>query len=456
MFQHTINFSLYFLLSLLTMGYTSGQGSLILDKVIVKVGNEYIMYSEVQELYAYARTQNPNYDESLQCAIIEQLMSKKLMLDQARLDSVEVSLVEIELELDKRMDYILRQMGGDEERFVSYYGKSIEEQKESMREPISDDMIQQRIQNSLFKDVAITPKEVVAFYKSIPEDSIPYLNAEVELGEINLKPIISKESKDAALEKIQTIKTRIVEGGEKFEELASIFSDDEGSARNGGELGWGKRGSYVPEFEAELYSLEPNEVSNIVETEFGYHLIQLLERRGNNVRARHILIKPEIKDSDIAKTKHLLDSIKMLIENDSISFEIAVRRYSNDKALSYNNGGRLTNPKTGDSFWETSELPYQIYFAIESLKEQELTEPLEFDNERGEKEYKIIRLLSKTRPHRASLETDFSRIKEFAKESKKNSHFNKWMDKKVASTFIEIIPQFSLCHNLDKYLVAKN
>lgn len=428
------------------------QKNLILDKVIAKVGSEFIMYSEVQELYAYAKAQNPGYDENLQCAIIEQLIAKKLMLDQARLDSIVISDVEIELELDKRMSYILSQMGGDEERFISYYGKSVEQQKESMREPLKDDLMQQRIQNTLFKDVEITPKEIVEFFKLIPEDSIPYLNAEVELGEITMKTIISQESKDAAKEKLQKILKRIIEG-EKFEELASLYSDDEGSGRAGGDLGWGKRGSYVPEFEAAIYNLEPGEISDIVETEFGFHIIQLIERRGNVVRGRHILIKPEILQSDIEKTKNLLDSIKMLIDSDSLNFEVAVRRYSNDQALSYNNGGRLTNPNTGDSFWETSELPYQIYFAIESLNEGELTSALEFDGQRGEKEYKIIKLISKTRPHRASLETDFSRIKEYAKENKKNSFFNTWMDQKVRSTFIEIIPQFNVCQNLSKYLL---
>ncbi len=428
---------------------------MILDKIVGHVGSEYILYSEVQELYSYAKAQNADYGEEVQCDIIAQLISKGLLLDQAKLDSIEISNVELEVELERRVDYILQQMGGDEERFYAYYNKTPLEQKEIMREPLREDMIQQRIQGTLISDVTITPKEVVEFFENIPEDSIPYLNAEVELGEISMKTIISQENKDAAKEKLEKIRSRIINDGESFAELASIFSDDIGSARQGGDLGWAKRGSYVPEFEATAYNLEEGEVSELVETQFGYHIIELLGRRGNNINVRHILVKPEVTQEDIDHTYSYMDSIIQGLQTDSVSFELAVKLYSDKEAQSYNNAGRMINPKSGDTFWETGDLPYQIYFAIESLEVGDVSEILEFE-ERGEKIYKIIKLLSKTKPHKASLETDYAKIQEFAKESKKNEYFNNWVENKIKSTRIKLIDEYKTCPNLQVFLENEN
>lgn len=423
---------------------------LILNKIVATVGSEYIMYSEVQELYSYAKAQNADYGKNVQCEIMDQLIGKALLLDQAKLDSIEISNIELEVELDRRIEYILQQMGGDEDRFFEYYNKTPLEQKEAMRQPLREDLIQQRIQGTLIRDVTITPKEVVAFFEQIPVDSLPFLNAEVELGEITMSTIISDENKMKAREKLEKIKKRIVEDGEKFEELASIFSDDPGSARMGGDLGWAKRGSYVAEFEAAAYNLEEGEISDIVETQFGYHLLQLMGRRGNTINVRHILIKPEVTDEDIERTKSVIDSIIVAVAEDSVSFDFAVRLYSDKEAQSYNNAGRMINPESGDTFWETGQLPYQIYFAIESLEVGDMTEILEFE-ERGEKVFKVIQLQSKSKPHRASLETDYSKIEQFAKESKKNVYFNSWMDEKIQTTHLYIIDQYKNCPNLDKY-----
>ncbi len=424
--------------------------SLILDKIIAQVGSENILYSEVQELYSYAKAQNAEYGADVQCQIMEQLISKSLLLDQAKLDSIEISSVEIEVELQRRIDYILAQMGGSEERFVSYYGKTPLEQKEVMRGPLREDLIQQRIQGQLIQDVTITPKEVVAYFEKIPQDSLPFLNAEVEIGEIIMKTMISEKNKEAARTKLEKIKTRITVEGESFEELASIFSDDLGSARSGGDLGWQKRGTFVPEFEATAYNLEIGEISDIVETQFGYHMLELLGRRGNTINVRHILVKPEVTEEDITRTMTFLDSIATGIRTDSLPFEIAVRLYSNDESQSYNNAGRLNNEKTGDTFWETADLPYQIYFAIENLEVGDVSEVLEFE-ERGEKVFKIIQLQSKSKPHKASLQTDYSKIQSFAKESKKNEYFNSWVEEKINNTLITVIDEFKVCPNLVKY-----
>ena len=433
----------------------SAQQALILDKIIARVGSENILYSEVQELFSYAKSQSTDYTDDIQCDIMDQLIGKALLLDQAKLDSIVINEIEVEVELQRRIDFILGQMQGNEELFHNTYGKTPIEQKEVMREPLREDLIQQRIQGQLIQDVTITPKEVVAYFESIPSDSLPYLNAEVELGEIISKTMISDKNKEAAQAKLQKIRDRIINDGEDFAELASIFSDDPGSAQRGGDLGWQKRGTFVPEFEAAAYNLSDQEISDIVETPFGYHMLQLLGRRGNSINLRHILIKPEVTQEDIDRTKNHLDSIAQLISTDSLSFEIAVRRHSDDESQSYNNAGRLNNDKTGDTFWETADLPYQIYFAIEELEPGDVSEVLEFE-QRGDKIYKIIQLQSKTKPHKASLETDYSKIQNFAKKSKKNEYFNNWIEQKIDDTLITIVDDFRSCPNLMRYYEEDN
>ena len=423
-----------------------GQG-LILEKVVAKVGSEDVFYSDVQELYGYALAQNPGYGPEIQCDIIEQLITKKLLVDQAKIDSIYISDIELDAELDRRIDYILQQMGGDEEFFRTQYGKTPLEQKEIMREPMEEQMIEQRIQASLIRDVDISPKEVIEFFDGIPTDSLPFLPAEVELGEISIKTRISDKVKQAAYEKLDKVRIRIIDDGEGFEDLASVFSDDTGSAKQGGNLGWAKRGTYVPEFEAAAFSLEPGEISEIIETKFGYHLLELMDRRGNNIKVRHILVKPEIAQEDVQDTYAHLDSVKMLLESDSVTFEVAVKRFGDDEVQSYSNAGRMINPNTGDTFWETGQLPYQIYFAIEGLEIGDISEVIEIE-ERGEPTYKLVQLQTKTRPHRASLDTDFTKIKQFAIQSKKSEFFDAWMKKKVVDTYIEILPQYLSCPNL--------
>ncbi len=425
---------------------------LILEKVIARVSGEYIFYSEVQELYGYALAQNPEYEPSLQCDILEQLIVKKLLIDQAEIDSIVVSSIEVEAQVQQRIDYILSQMGGDEDRFFQYYGQTVQEKTVEMRDPLEEELIQERIQRQLISEVDITPKEVVAFFKKIPVDSLPFLPAEVELGEITTKTRISDKIKKKAYDKIEKVRNRIVNDGESFEDLASIFSDDPGSARNGGDLGWAKRGSYVPEFEAAGYGLVKGEVSEIIETPFGYHFLELIDRRGNNIHLRHILVKAEITPEDIADTKSFLDSIKNLIEIDSLPFVLAVKLHSNEDAQSYSNGGRMSNPESGDTFWETGQLPYQIYFAIENLDVDDMSDIIELE-EREEKVFKIVQLQNKSKPHRASLETDFAKIKQFAKESKKNEYFNNWMDMKIKNTSVKINSDYKNCPNIQAKFV---
>ena len=422
----------------------------VLEKVIAKVGSEFILLSELEEQFAYVSQQNPGLPAEARCALLENLMVNKLLVNQSRLDSVEISEAQLEQQLDARMSQIIQQMGNDEAMFQEVYGMGMQEAKVRMKEDMKSQMLAESMQSQITSEISITPSEVVEFYKAIPVDSLPNFNAEVEVSEIVYIPRANEVQKAIAKNKLIDIKKRIDEG-ESFEELASIFSDDLGSGRVGGDLGWASRGSYVAEFEAAAYSLEANEFSPLVETQFGYHLIQLLERRGNSVHLRHILIKPEIVQSDFDQAVAFLDSVRTVIISDSLNFNKMVKEFSDKESQSYNNAGRITNALTGNTFFEMSELDFDVFFAIDTIGVGDITRPIKFKDPRGDLIYKVIQLSSKTLPHTANLEQDYSKIQTAAKESKKNIYLNEWIEEKIGTTFISVDDNFETCPTIDMW-----
>lgn len=450
----------YLLISVLfVISYAQGFGQLqskVIDKVVAKVGGEYILLSDVEKQYAYLKQSNPSADPGTKCEVLESIIAQKIMVNQAKLDSIEVGAEEVEAQLEFRIENILGQMGNNEEFFEDYYGQTVNEVKEWMRDDLRNQILSERMQSQIINSVIIRPEEVRAFYESIPKDSIPLLNAEVELAEIVIKPEASQESKDASYEKLLGLRQQIVNDSVDFAELATRFSDDLGSGAKGGDLGWTKRGSFVPEFEAVAYNLEVGEISEIVESQFGYHLIQLMDRRGNLIKTRHILITPEVTNADLERTKAFLDSIGTMIAEDSISFSAAVKKYSNDKVESYNNNGRMTNPTSNTTFYSTNDLPPEIYFAIEELEVGDISAPIEFQDRRGEAMYRIVMLESKTKPHIANLKQDYSRLKTFAIESKKNEYFNEWIVSKLNNTYMEVDENYRDCENVSSWLKTQD
>lgn len=423
----------------------TAQNEQTIEKVIAKVGGEYILYSELMGAYQYQKQQDPTLSEEALCPILEQMISQRILINQAKLDSIVVSDGEIENQLDARITNILGMMGNDEERFVEYYGKSVVAVKEDFREDIKQQILAEKIQRDLINEVDVTPIEVKEFYNGIPTDSLPYLASEVEISEIIIKPEVNPEEAKISKDLLMEIKQKILSGEETFEDMARKYSSDPGSGANGGDLGWSKRGSFVTEFEAAAYDLDINEISDMVETQYGYHILKLIDRRGNQLNLKHILIKPEITDADMDITKNKLDSIRTLLLSDSLDFVSAVRLHSDKETQSYNNIGRMSNPSTGDTFFETGDLPPEIYFAIEDLEVDGVSEPLEFKTPRGETHFRIIKLMSQTKPHRASLEQDYSRIRRYARESRRNVHYNKWMQERIQETFIVLDEDFSDC-----------
>jgi peptidyl-prolyl cis-trans isomerase SurA len=371
--------------------------------------------------------------------MMDQLILNNLLLNQAKLDSIEISDGEVQQELDTRVDQILRQMNGDVNQFESYYGQTMGEVKESFRDDLKNKKLVDKMRAKITADISVTPSEVQAFFALIPKDSLPYFNSEVELGEIVYQPKPNPVQKQIALDKLTDIRKRIVEGKEDFAKLAEKYSDDPGSGRAGGDLGWAKRGTFVPAFEAAAYKLEPDQITAVTETEFGYHIIQLIERRGNTIHARHILLKPKVTEEDLTASKAKLDSVRTKIIDKKLAFSKAVKDYSDKNAQSYHNDGRMVNPASGNGIFEVADLDPTVYFATEELKVGEISKPIELASPgSGETQYKLIKLLARTDPHKANLRQDYNKIQTAALDQKKNTYTSKWFLDKVGHTYMSI------------------
>jgi len=424
----------------------------VIDKVIGVLGDEIILLSELEKQVAYlAQQQKTALPPNAKCLMLDNILTEKLLVHQAKVDSIEVSEDEVNTQIDARIDRILGMMGNSVTQFIDYYGQTPAEMKDFMADDMKNQLLSERMRQLLFVDATIRPSEVIAFYDKIPKDSIPFFNSEVEYSELVYKPVVNQAAKDEAYVKLSKIRKDIIDKKVTFEEMAKAHSDDLGSGKQGGELGWQKRGTFVTEFEAAAYNLSDNEISQIVETQFGYHIIQLLGRRGNLIHARHILIKPVFSESDYTTAIAKLDSIRDDILAKKITFEEAVRKYSDKEQQSYSNGGRVMNQYTGNTLFEISDLDFNVYFALDSLEPSDISKPVEFLTEAGEKFYRLLRLNTRTEPHRATLKTDYSKIQQAALNTKKSEIIADWVKDKVGSVYVRLDPNFRDCPEMKKW-----
>ena len=425
----------------------------LMDKVVARVGDEYVLLSEVEEQYASAKEQRQNLPANYKCMVVDQILVNKLLVNQAKIDSLYPKEEEVETQLNSRFERILEYMNGNVEQFVAYYGQSPEAMKETMRDDMKDQLMSEKMRTKILSDVSVTPSEVRKFFKEIPKDSLPYFNQEVEISEIILKPKANDVQKKLAKDKLADIRAQIVSGKMSFEDMAKKFSEDPGSGREGGDLGWAKRGKFVPEFEATAYKLDAGQLSEVFESDFGFHILQLIERRGNSIHTRHILVKAQITDEDVALAKHTLDSVRTAIVKDSLTFSKAVKDFGDKSTQSFHADGRVTNPSSGNNTFETRDLDPDTYFAIDSMKVNSICKPIEISLPTGEKYYRIIKLLLKTSPHKANLLTDYNKISSATLDQKKSTALVKWIERKAQSTFIQIDPLYRDCLNLEKWKI---
>ncbi|MCF8299020.1 MAG: peptidylprolyl isomerase [Saprospiraceae bacterium] len=408
---------------------------IVIDKVIAVVGAQIILYSDIETQYQQLKMQGYSPSKTLRCEILEELLFQKLMLNQAEVDSVEITDEQVESEMDRRLRYFISQIGS-EQKLEEYYDKTIVEIKAEMRELIRDQIMVEKIQATITDGIKVTPTEVKNFFNKIPKDSLPMISSEMEIAQIVNQPIISQEEKLALKDKLNKLRERILKG-EKFSVLARLYSEDPGSASKGGEVGMFGRGAMQPEFEAAAFNLKTiDEVSPIIETKFGYHILQLIERRGDYINVKHILLQPKASPMALLKSKNFLDSISALIYNNTYTFEEAVAKFSTDPGR--NNGGLLMNPMTGTATHSPDELEPNVFFTVDKLKVGEMSKPVIMKTEDGLQAYRILSLKSRTKPHIANLKDDYNKIQEEALNQKKNEAIQKWISKKALDTYVEI------------------
>lgn len=436
---------------LVSVSASAQNDTMLVDKIVAQIGDNIILYSDVELQYQQMKLEQ-DIPPEFRCELLNQMLQSKLMLEQATLDSLEVTDDEIEQELNRRIDYFVG-MIGSEEQLEAYYGKSILQIKNEFRSDIREQLLAQKMQNEIVGDIEVTPNEVVQFYNSIPKDSLPYFNAEVEVGQIVIYPKVSKTQRSLAISKAEGLKERL-DNGEDFCILARIYSDDPGTANDCGDLGFVGRGQLVPEFEAVAFRLKEGETSDIVETKYGYHIIQMIEKKGNRVHVRHILVQPRITDADLDDAKQKLDSIRNLLVNDSMSFETAVGKFSEDETTKHQ-GGMLSNQQTGQPYFEISQLDKTLYFAIEGLSPGDYSDPVLFSDYADKQAYRIVLLKSQSKPHAANLDDDYYRIKAAALNQKHDNIIQAWIKEKIPETYIFVDDSYRDCGSMKKWFTTE-
>jgi len=422
----------------------------IIDRVVAVVGDFTILQSDIEQQYLQYRAQGQTVPD-MKCLIFQQFLEEKLLLNQAKIDSVVVSESNVEAQLDQRLQVFINQIGSPEE-LEAYFNKTILQIKDDFREMIRNQMLTNEIQRGITDNVKITPSEVKAFFNSIPKDSIPSIDAQVELEQIVVYPKLDEGAIYEVREKLLDLRKRITEG-ESFETLAILYSAD-GSASNGGEIGYMGKGELDPEYAKVAFSLKKGQVSKIVESQFGYHLIQLIDRKDDRVNTRHILMNPRITAEARKKATARLDSILLLVRSDTLSFGMAARMYSEDKNTSLSKG-LVVNPYNNSSLFEMKQLDAKDYLVVRDMKVGEISNPYETVDENGKTLYKTVRLKSKTDPHKANLRQDYTLLQNMALADKKQKVVEAWIHEKQSETYIHIDKSLQDCDFLKKGWLAE-
>jgi peptidyl-prolyl cis-trans isomerase SurA len=425
----------------------------VVDKVAAVVGSSIILQSDVESTYAQYIYQGANVTPAIKCQILQNLVTQKLLAQQAVIDSVSVKDDEVDNEVDRRMRSMIQRAGG-RDRLEQGLGRSVLQYKDELRPDIKESMIAQRMQQKITEKVNVTPQDVKLFYEKIPKDSLPTYNKEVEVGEIVINPVLTKEEKEEYRQKVEALRVRI-KAGEDFGKLARLYSQDVQSAVEGGDLGFQDRNTFVKEFTAMAFKLKAGEVSPVFETEYGFHVLQVIERRGEQVHVRHILIMPAVTQASLDRAKLRADSIFTLINATAkIDFSTAAAIYSDDKETKFNGGMMLNaeNVQTRTTHIPTDKLDPQIALIVDTMKVGSIAKPALFTAQDGKKNYKMLYLKSVTDAHKANLAQDFPKLKDITNEDKTNRAVSQWFEKKRKSTFIRIDPEYQSCPQLKTWI----
>ncbi len=432
-------------LSIFGFQFSTAYAQGVIDEVIWVVGDEAILRSEVEDERLRAQYEGQQIKGDPYCVIPEQMAIQKLFLHQAELDSVEANESTVSHQVDMRMNYYISQIGS-KEKMEEYFRKPSSEIREEMMTMVRNQMIIQQMQQKLTSSIKPTPAEIRRFYNELPADSIPMMPAQVEVQILSFEPPVPVEETERIKQRLREFTERIQNGSADFSMLARLYSEDTESAKKGGELGFVGKGQLVPEFAEVAFNLnDPKRVSRVVQTEYGYHIIQLIEKKGDRINCRHILLRPRISATDKVNALERLDSIRQLILNDSLIFEQAVLRFSQDKNTVMN-AGLMINPNTGSSKFEYQELAPEIAKQIYSMNEGDVSQPfVMMDMQKNREVCAIVLLKKKTDVHRANLTDDFQTIKSMLEARKGQELLHDWILQKQKTTFVQISPEWQGC-----------
>ena len=435
---------------LLTTGLSAQKykGGLV-DKTVAVVGNEVILVSDIESEVQQMQAQGRSSDRDMRCNLLENMMESKIFLMQARIDSLSVNYDMVDGELSNRIDQFRTYLGGDEE-LEKYFGKPLYKLRQEWRQMFEDQSLIQEEQRQIAGNIPeVTPYDVQHFLDTVATDDLPVVPIKYQLSQICVYP--DREAAALAVkERLLSLRERII-NGEKFATLARIYSEDPGSSRRGGELGMASKSIFWPAFSDAAMALRPGTISQIVETPDGFHIIEVIEKKGDMFNARHILIKPQYTNEDREKAFGRLDSLKTRIQDKEMTFELAARFFSEDPATR-TNGGQMADPSTGSSYFDIDQLKPADYAAIKDLKVGEISEPVESQDNEGYQQgrsgnlvYKIIRVDKIIPAHTATFENDYTQILEKVQQNKQMEAVNKFLEEKIKSTYIVIDPLFSEC-----------
>ena len=420
----------------------------VIDEVVWVVGDEAILKSDVESERLNAQYEGRKFDGDPYCIIPEQLAVQKLFLHQAAIDSIEVSEQEVIGQVERRTNWLIEQVGGSKEKLEEYYNKTSTQIREMLRENIRDGLTVQKMQQHIVGEIKITPAEVRRYFKDLPQDSIPFVPTQVEVQIVTLEPKIPLEEVERVKKTLRDYTDGINSGKMSFATYARFYSEDPGTARRGGELGFMGKGELVPEYANVAFNLQdPNKVSKIVETEFGFHIIQLIEKRGDRINTRHILLKPKVEEKDLEAALVRLDSIADDIRNQKFTFDDAATYISQDKDTK-NNHGLMANKNTGTARFEMQDLAQvsqEVAKMVENMNVGEISRAFTMINDKGKEVCAIVKLKSRINGHKATISEDYQRLKAIVMEKRSEDKLEKWIKEKQKHTYVRINEKWLKC-----------
>lgn len=423
----------------------------VIDEVIWIIGDDVILRSDVEKTRLEMQISGGRINGDPYCVIPEQMAIQKLYLHQAKLDSTDVQESQVLQMVESRLNYAIGQVGS-KEKLEEYYGKPLNALREEIRQSVKEQGMVEAVQQKLVSKIKVTPSEIRSFYNRIPQDSLPFIPTSVETEIVTIEPAIAQEEIDDIKRRLREYSESIISGQREFSTLARLYSEDPESARRGGELGFTGRAQLVPEFATAAFELnEPGKLSRIVESEYGFHLIQLIEKRGDRINVRHILLKPKVSKSELEEASLRLDSIRTEIEEGKFSFEEAATYISHDKDTR-NNKGLMVNQnmqnyseRTGTSRFEMEELPQEVGKIVYNMKVGDISAPFTMINSKQKEVVAIVKLKSRTEGHKASLSDDYLALKSMVEEEKREKILDEWLMKKIKETYIRISDNWVNC-----------